>query len=78
MKKLYSILLLAALCLGGTMQADELGPLYDGTNKYGEYVPLEGGYADACQRVQVIYPKADLEVMAGKQADVLLFRVEYG
>lgn len=76
MKKLYSILLLAALCLGGTMQADELGPLYDGTNKYGEYVPLEGGYADACQRVQVIYPKADLEVMAGKQITKMTFYIK--
>ena len=76
MKKIYSILLLAALCLCGNMRADELGPLYDGTNKYGEYVPLEGGYADACQRVQVIYPKADLEVMAGKLITKMTFYIK--
>ena len=73
MKKLYSILLLAALCLGGTMQADELGPLYDGTNTYGEYVPLEGNYADNYQRVQVIYPKADLQAMVGKSITKMTF-----
>ena len=72
MKKIYSILLLAALCFGN-MQADELGPLYDGTNTYGEYVPLEGNYADQYQRVQVIYPKADLQAMAGKSITKMTF-----
>lgn len=76
MKKIYSILLLAALCLCGNMRADELGPLYDGTNAKGEYVPLEGGYADAYQRVQVIYPKADLEAMAGKQITKMTFYIK--
>jgi len=71
-KKIYSILLLAALCFGN-MQADELGPLYDGTNTYGEYVPLEGNYADQYQRVQVIYPKADLQAMAGKSITKMTF-----
>ena len=46
MKKIYSILLLAALCLGGTMQADELGPLYDGTNSSGSSIPVEGNNID--------------------------------
>lgn len=71
MKKIY-ILLLAALCFGN-MQADELGPLYNGTNTYGEYVPLEGNYADQYQRVQVIYPKADLQAMAGKSITKMTF-----
>lgn len=73
MKKLYSILLLATLCLSGTMQADELGPLYDGTNTYGSYVPIEGGNADRFQHVQVIYPKSDLSDMAGKNITKLTF-----
>ena len=73
MKKTYSILLLAALCFCGNMQAETLGPLYDGTNTYGEYVPLEGNYAYQYQRVQVIYPKADLQAMAGKSITKMTF-----
>ncbi len=74
MKKIYSILLLAALCFGN-MQADELGPLYDGTNQYGSNIPLEGNSADYYQRVQVIYPKADLAAMAGKSITKMTFYV---
>ena len=74
MKKIYTILLLAALCFGN-MQADELGPLYDGTNQYGSNIPLEGNSADYYQRVQVIYPKADLAAMAGKSITKMTFYV---
>lgn len=73
MKKLYSILLLAALCLGGTMQADELGPLYDGTNSSGSSIPVEGNNIDRYQKVQIIYPKADLAALAGKSITKMTF-----
>lgn len=73
MKKIYSILLLAALCLGGTMQADELGPLYDGTNSSGSSIPVEGNNIDRYQKVQIIYPKADLAALAGKSITKMTF-----
>ncbi len=74
MKKIFSILLLAALCFCGNMQADELGPLYDGTHTtYAGYIPLEGGNADRYQHEQIIYPKADLTSLAGKKITALTF-----
>jgi len=76
MKKstLFATLLAALFCWQTTnMMADELGPLYDGTNTYGSYVPLEGGNADRFQHVQVIYPKNDLANLAGKNITALTF-----
>jgi len=70
----FATLLLVLFCAQATvLRADELGPLYDGTNTYGEYVPLEGNYADYYQRVQVVYPKADLAAMADKNITKMTF-----
>lgn len=75
MKKIYSVLLLAValVCMPFWVNAETLGPLYDGTNTYGEYVPLEGNYADYYQRVQVLYPATDLSAMAGKSITKMTF-----
>jgi len=73
MKKIYSILLLAALCFCGNMQADELGPLYDGTNSTGSSIPVEGNNIDRYQKVQLIYPKADLATLAGNNITKMTF-----
>lgn len=75
MKKIYSLLLLAVAlaCLPMGVKAETLGPLYDGTNKAGAYIPLEGNSADYFQRVQVIYPKSDLEAMKGKNITKMTF-----
>ncbi len=72
MKKIYSILLLAALCFCGNMQAETLGPLYAGTSSNAN-VPLDGGDADRYQRCQIIYPKADLANLAGKSITKMTF-----
>lgn len=38
----FATLMLVLFCAQATvLRADELGPLYDGTNSYGSYVPLE-------------------------------------
>ena len=78
MKRFYTLLAVVfAMCVQApVLRADELGPLYDGTNSTGEYVPLEGGYADAYQRVQVIYPKADLASLAGKKLTKMTFYIK--
>lgn len=75
MKKIYSLLLLAVAltCMPFGVKAETLGPLYDGTNSSGEYVPLEGNYADYYQRVQVLYPATDLSAMAGKSITKMTF-----
>ncbi len=73
MKKIYSILLLAALCFCGNMQADELGPLYDGTNSAGSSIPVEGNNIDRYQKVQLIYPKGDLASLAGNDITKMTF-----
>ena len=73
MKKIYSILLLAALCLCGNMRADELGPLYDGTNTAGSSIPVEGNNIDRYQKVQLIYPKGDLASLAGNDITKMTF-----
>ena len=75
MKKIYSLLLLAVAlaCLPFGVKAETLGPLYDGTNKYGANIPLEGNSADYFQRVQVIYPKSDLAAMKGKNITKMTF-----
>jgi hypothetical protein len=57
------------------LRADELGPLYDGTNQYGSYVPVDGNNADRFQRVQVLYPKADISALAGKSITKMTFYV---
>lgn len=77
MKKIITLIAVAfALCMPATMlRADELGPLYDGTNTYGEYVPVDGNNIDRLQRVQVVYPKADLASMAGKSITKMTFYV---
>lgn len=70
----FATLMLVLFCAQATvLRADELGPLYDGTNTYGSYVPLEGGNADRFQHVQVIYPKNDLANLAGKNITALTF-----
>ena len=79
MKKRFTFILTltALLCLGtGNVWGETLGPLYDGTNSYGSYVPLEGNNADRFQRVQVIYPKADLAAMKGKQITKMTFYIK--
>ena len=77
MKKILTLLAVVfAMCVQApVLRADELGPLYDGTNKYGSSVPLEGNNADRFQRVQVIYPKADLAALAGKTITKMTFYV---
>lgn len=77
MKKIFTLLVVAfALCLPSTMlRADELGPLYDGTNQYGSSIPVEGNQIDRYQRVQVLYPKADLADLAGKSITKMTFYV---
>ena len=75
-KTIFMALVLALVCSTGIVRADELGPLYDGTNSSGEYVPLQGGYIDRCQRVQVIYPKGDLAAMAGKSITKMTFYIK--
>lgn len=75
MKKIYSILMAVLLCCT-TAWAETLGPLYNGTNAAGSSIPVEGNTADYYQRVQVIYPKADLvEALAGKSITALTFYV---
>ena len=74
MKKFFTLIMcMAALTM--TMTADELGPLYDGTNTYGSYIPVDGNNIDRLQRVQVVYPKADLASMAGKSITKMTFYV---
>ena len=78
MRKFYSFVLIltAALCsFSNSAWGETLGPLYDGTNTYGSYVPLDGNNADRFQRVQVIYPKGDLSAMKGKQITKMTFYV---
>lgn len=77
MKRIFTLLVVAfSLCLPATMlRADELGPLYDGTNTYGEYVPVDGNNIDRMQRVQVLYPKTDLAALAGKNITKMTFYV---
>ncbi len=67
MKRFYTLLAVVfAMCVQApVLRADELGPLYDGTNTYGSSIPVEGNQIDRFQRVQVIYPKADLATLAG-------------
>ena len=76
MKKILSIFLLIALALGGTVKAETLGPLYDGTNSSGSYIPVEGNNVDRVQKVQVLYPKADLATLAGKNITKMTFYVK--
>jgi hypothetical protein len=75
-KSLFMALVLTLVCSTGIIRADELGPLYDGNNSSGEYVPLQGGFVDRCQRVQVIYPKGDLAAIAGKSITKMTFYVK--
>lgn len=76
MKKFFTLLMAFALCLPAAMlRADELGPLYDGTNQYGSSIPVEGNQIDRYQRVQVLYPKADLAALAGKNITKMTFYV---
>ena len=77
MKKIFTLLVVAfALCMPASMlRADELGPLYDGTNTYGSYIPVDGNNADRLQRVQVLYPKTDLAALAGKNITKMTFYV---
>ena len=71
------VICLSLLCgFCGSVKAATLGPLYDGTNSYGEYVPLDGNYADYKQRVQVIYPKADLAALKGKSITKMTFYIK--
>jgi len=74
MKKFFTLIMcMAALTM--TMTADELGPLYDGTNSTGSSIPVEGNNIDRYQRVQMIYPKADLASLAGKSITKMTFYV---
>ena len=73
MKKIFSILLLAAVCFCGNMQAETLGPLYDGTNSAGSSIPVEGNNIDRYQKVQLIYPKADLAALAENNITKMTF-----
>ena len=75
MKKFFTLLVVTfAMCVQAPMlRADELGPLYDGTNSYGSSIPVEGNQIDRFQRVQVLYPKADLAAMAGKSITKMTF-----
>ena len=77
MRKLFTLFVVAfALCMPASMlRADELGPLYNGTNQYGEYVPVDGNNIDRMQRVQVLYPKTDLAALAGKNITKMTFYV---
>ncbi len=77
MRKLFTLFVGAfALCMPASMlRADELGPLYDGTNQYGSSIPVEGNQIDRYQRVQVLYPKADLAALAGKNITKMTFYV---
>ena len=77
MRKLFTLFVGAfALCMPASMlRADELGPLYDGTNQYGSSIPVEGNQIDRYQRVQVLYPKADLAPLAGKNITKMTFYV---
>lgn len=77
MKKLYSFLVLFTLlfCSTGNVWGETLGPLYNGTNSSGSSIPVEGNNIDRLQRVQVIYPKADLAAMAGKSITKMTFYV---
>lgn len=78
MKKIYSLLLLAVAlaCMPFGVKAETLGPLYDGTNSSGSYVPVEGNNVDRVQKVQVLYPKTDLAAMAGKSITKMTFYVK--
>lgn len=77
MRKLFTLFVGAfALCMPASMiRADELGPLYNGTNQYGSSIPVEGNQIDRYQRVQVLYPKADLAPLAGKNITKMTFYV---
>lgn len=78
MKRFYTLLAVVfAMCAQApVLRADELGPLYDGTNTYGSSIPVEGNQIDRFQRVQVIYPKADLAALAGKNITKMTFYVK--
>lgn len=75
MKRLFTLLVVAfSMCVHAPMlRADELGPLYDGTNQYGSYVPVDGNNIDRYQRVQVVYPKNDIAALAGKSITKMTF-----
>lgn len=77
MKKIFTLLvLIIAMCMQPSMlRADELGPLYDGTNQYGSYIPVDGNNIDRFQRVQVLYPKADISALSGKSITKMTFYV---
>ena len=78
MKRFYTLLAVVfAMCVQApVLRAGELGPLYDGTNTYGSSIPVEGNQIDRFQRVQVIYPKADLAALAGKNITKMTFYVK--
>ena len=77
MKKIFTLLvMIIAMCMQPSMlRADELGPLYDGTNQYGSYIPVDGNNIDRFQRVQVLYPKADISALSGKSITKMTFYV---
>ena len=74
MKKIYSILFLAVMCFGSTMQAQTL-TIADGTSTSTGYqvVPIDGNNVDRYQHVQIIYPKGDLAAMTGKAITKMTF-----
>ena len=78
MRRLYTLFILTfVMCMQASMlRADELGPLYEGTNTYGSSIPVEGNQIDRFQRVQVLYPKADLATLAGKSVTKMTFYVK--
>ncbi len=70
----FATLMLVLFCAQATvLRADELGPLYDGTNSAGSSIPVEGNNIDRYQKVQIIYPKADLTALAGKNITKMTF-----
>ncbi len=74
MKKLYSILLLAALCLGGTMQADDAKVLRIGTNdSQSSYAPVYVTWADGYYCSQILYTAAELSDMKDANITKLAF-----
>lgn len=73
MKKIYSILLLAALCFCGNMQAEE-SVLKIGTNdSQSAYAPVYVTWADAYYCSQILYSASELSAMNGSKITKLAF-----
>ncbi len=74
MKKIYSILLLAVLCLSGTMQADDAKVLRIGTNdSQTSYAPVYVTWADGYYCSQILYTAAELSDMKDANITKLAF-----